>query len=175
MNAIRAIYRRLDDLQGRLWFRVTATVMVLAVCGTVNDLAMLGATPRSSSWREKRYRITETPVDGAWLSQGLGLVITSERALAFFGPGNWAEQGLGPREDVLTARLGPAAGVVVTDRRALGISADTGGFFETKLRINEEIENVTAVSSIATITTSQRTLLFKGPSAIWVEHRRPLR
>lgn len=136
---------------------------------------MLGATPASSSWREERYRITETPVDGAWISQSLGLVITSDRALAFFGPGNWAEQSLGPREDVVAARLGPAAGVVVTDRRALGISADTGGFFETKLRINEEIESVTAVSSIATITTDQRTLLFKGPSAVWVEHRRHLR
>jgi predicted RNA-binding protein len=136
---------------------------------------MLGATPASSSWRAERYRISETPVDGAWLSQTLGLVITSERALAFFGPGNWAEQSLGPREDVHTVRLGPAAGVVVTNRRALGISAHTGGFFETRLRINEEIESVTAVSSIATITTTQRTLLFKGPSAVWVEHRRPLR
>ncbi len=61
----------------------------------------------------------------------------------------------------------------MTDRRALGIGSK-GGFFEKRLRVNEEIESIKAVASIATIITSQRTLLFKGASAVWVEHRRPL-
>ena len=75
----------------------------------------------------------------------------------------------------MTTRIGPAAGVIVTDRRALGISSDTGGFFETKLRLHEDIESVKALASIVTITTSQRTLLFKGPSGTWIEHKRKLR
>ncbi len=135
---------------------------------------MLGATPVSSSWREERYHLAETPSEQALLSQGVAVVLTGQRALAFFGTGSWVEKSLGPREELVVARAGPGVAVVVTDRRALGIGAK-GGFFETKLRVNEEIESVRAVSSIATIVTSQRTLLFKGTIARWFEHRRPLR
>lgn len=134
----------------------------------------LASTPTSSSWQTERYHLAETPPDYALLSQGLALVVTHKRALAFFGSGNWAEKSLGPRERFLDARVGPGVAVVVTDRRGLGISS-TGGFFETKLRVNEVVESVRAVSSIATILTSQRTLLFKGPISRWIEHRRPLR
>ncbi len=64
------------------------------------------------------------------------------------------------------------AAVIVTDRRALGLSSDTGGFFETRLQIREQIESVRTLSSIATITTSQRTLLFRGPSGRWTSEER---
>jgi hypothetical protein len=145
------------------------------VAVVLTDRRMLGATPRSGSWRAERYRLSELPQEAAWISQSLALVITGERALAFFGTGHWVEQSIGPREAIVTTRIGPAAGVVVTDRRALGISSDTGGFFETKLRLNEDIESVKALASIVTITTSQRILLFKGPSGTWIEHKRKLR
>ena len=144
------------------------------VAVVLTNQRMLGATPVSASWQEERYRLTERPLDYASLSQSLALVVTPVRALAFFGTGSWAEQTLGPRERVITTRLGPAAGVVITQRRALGISTETGGFFETKLRLKEEIETVRAISSIATITTSQRVLIFKGSSGLWVEHDRKL-
>jgi hypothetical protein len=135
---------------------------------------MLAATPESSSWRAERYRVSENAVSEAEVSQQLALVVTSQRALAFFS-GRWAEESFGPRETLVTTRVGPGAGVVITDRRALGVSAGVGGFFETKLRVREDIESVNAVSSLVTITTSERTLLFKGTSARWVEHRRTLR
>jgi hypothetical protein len=170
------------DLEGsgRLAMRLERNEEVLfygsrgRVAVVLTTQRMLGATPVSASWQEERYRLTERPLDHAILSQSLALVVTPQRALAFFGTGNWAEQTLGPREYVITSELGPAAGVVVTQRRALGISTETGGFFETKLRLKERIESVRAISSIATITTSQRTLIFKGPSGLWVEHDRKL-
>lgn len=136
---------------------------------------VLGATPHSASWQSERYRLTETPQTEAWISQSLAVVVTEKRALAFFGTGNWAEQGLRPREQVEIVRVGPATAVVVTDRRALGISTGTGGFFETPLRVKERVESVQTLSEIATLTTSQRTLVFKGPSGLWVERSRPLR
>ena len=136
---------------------------------------LLGATPSSSSWQSKRYRRTERPLDEAWLSQSLAMVVTGERALAFFGTGNWTEVRIGPREQVKITRIGPATAVVVTNRRALGVSGEHGGFFGTELRLGETIESVKAVSSIVTITTSQRTLVFKGPSGRWVERHRTLR
>jgi len=136
---------------------------------------LLGATPSSSSWQSKRYRRTERPLHEAWLSQSLAMVVTEQRALAFSGTGNWTEVRIGPREQVKSARIGPATAVVVTNRRALAVSGEHGGFFGTGLRLSETIESVKAVSSIVTITTSQRTLVFKGPSGRWVERRRTLR
>ena len=135
----------------------------------------LGATPASSSWRAERYRLSEVPPESAWVSQTLALVVTGERALAFFGNGNWVEQRLGPREQVQATEVGPTTAVVVTDRRALGLHVERGGFFETELRLGESIESVRALSGVATITTTQRTLVFKGPSGLWVDRRRPLR
>lgn len=136
---------------------------------------MLGATPRSASWQSERYRLTEQPQEHAWISQSLAVVVTEKRALAFFGTGNWAEARLGPHEELRTTRVGPATAVVITDRRALGISTGTGGFFEVSLRLNEAVESVQALSDVATVTTSQRVLVFKGPSGLWVERSRPLR
>ena len=145
------------------------------VAVVLTNRRLLGATPTSSSWRAERYRLSETPQRSAWISQTLVLVVTGERALAFYGSGNWAEQSIGPREQVVTARVGPATAVVVTDRRALGISGEHGGFFATELRLNEVIESVRALSSIATLVTSQRTLVFKAPSGVWAERERTLR
>jgi hypothetical protein len=145
----------------------------VAVVLTTNRI--LGATPASSSWQVESYRIAEDPVAHAELSQSLAVVLTSQRALALFGTGNWTEQSLGPRETVVDVTVGPGTAVVVTNRRALGVSAQTGGFFEAKLRLDEDIEAVNAISGLATVTTSERTLLFKGPSGLWTEQSRPLR
>ena len=136
---------------------------------------ILGATPASSSWQVENYRVSEHPVAHAEISQSLAVVLTSQRALALFGTGNWTEESLGPRETVVDVTVGPGTAVVITNRRALGVSAQTGGFFEAKLRLDEQIEAVNAISGLATVTTSERTLLFKGPSGLWIEHTRPVR
>jgi hypothetical protein len=140
---------------------------------------MLAAAPGSGSWQSERYRLRETPQQSAWISQTLSLVVTGQRAAAFLVPGpdsagSWIVQNLGPNENVLSVRVGPATAVVVTDRRALGIG-EGGGFFEIPVRLGEQIESVSALSGIATVTTSQRTLVFKGPSGTWSERRRTLR
>lgn len=161
---------RLEPKEEVLWMGSRGRVAV-----ALTTARMLAVTPHSGSWQEERYRLVEAPVAEAYLSQTLALVVTPLRALAFFGTGNWTEEVLGPHEDVMAVSVGPAAGVVVTERRALGVSGETGGFFETKLRIHEEVESVRAFSGVATITTSQRTLLFKGPDKLWLEYDRPLR
>jgi len=145
----------------------------------LTDRRMLAAAPGSASWQSERYRLGETPQESAWISQTLALVVTEQRVIAFLAvrpnaAGTWIDETIGPNERVVTTRIGPATAVVITDRRALGIG-ERGGFFATPMRLSEEIEGVEAISSIATVTTSQRTLVFKGPSGIWTERDRRLR
>ena len=158
------------ELDEALLFQAARGRIALAL----TNRRLLAATPESSSWQVERYRLSEDPPGEAQISQGMALVVTQLRALAFFGTGNWAEKSLRPREQVVETRVGPGIAVVVTDRRALGISS-RGGFFETTLRPRERVESLKALSSMATLVTSQRTLIFKGALGTWVEHGRPLR
>ena len=168
------------DLQGsgRLKFRLDLDEEVLwssargRVAIVVTSRRLLGATPRSAAWQVERYRLNETPPPAAQLSQRLAVAITSQRVLGFFGDGTWTEVKLSLRESIVNTHVGPGAAVVVTDRRALGLSSSSGGFFETGLQIREEIASVRTLSSIATVTTSYRTLVFKGPSGRWTSEER---
>jgi hypothetical protein len=168
------------DLQGsgRLKFRLDLDEQVLwsgargQIAIVLTSRRLLGATPRSAAWQVERYRLNETPPPAAQLSQRLAVAVTSQRVLGFFGNGTWTEIGLGLREIVVDTQVGPGTAVVVTNRRALGLSSSSGGFFETGLQIREEIASVRTLSSIATITTSHRTLVFKGPSGRWTSEKR---
>lgn len=153
---------RLEADEEVLWYGARGRVAIV-----LTSRRLLGATPRSADWREERYRLNETPARSVELSSRLAVAITPHRIFGFFGTGTWAEVGLGLREVVVDARVGPGTGVVVTNRRALALSSDSGGFFETRLQIRERIESVRTLSSIATVTTSERTLVFKGPSGSW--------
>jgi hypothetical protein len=168
------------DLQGsgRLKFRLDLDEQVLwsgargQIAIVLTSRRLLGATPRSAAWQVERYRLNETPPPAAQLSQRLAVAVTSQRVLGFFGNGTWTEIRLGLREIVVDTQVGPGTAVVVTNRRALGLSSSSGGFFETGLQIREEIASVRTLSSIATITTSHRTLVFKGPSGRWTSEKR---
>jgi hypothetical protein len=65
--------------------------------------------------------------------------------------------------------------VVVTDRRALGLSPWVGGFFPTKVHLEERLESVDAGGNLATVTTDRRVLVFRTPTGTWEERRRTLR
>jgi len=70
---------------------------------------------------------------------------------------------------VLAADASGAVGVIVTDRRALGVSPFAGGLFETKLRVEETLEAVAATGNFATVRTSRRLLTFQALTGAWVE------
>ena len=79
------------------------------------------------------------------------------------------ERTLGPREQVLAADASGAVAVIVTDRRALGVSPFKGGFFEAKLSVEERLEAVSATGNFATVRTSRRLLTFQAATGVWVE------
>jgi hypothetical protein len=71
--------------------------------------------------------------------------------------------------------VGENAAVVVTNRRALGLSPTVGGFFHVDLQVTETIESVKASANFATVTTDRRVLIFRSPTGSWEERRRTLR
>ena len=130
----------------------------------------LAATPAASPWQEVRWRTSEVPAESAEVSDRLVVLATRKRVLAFDSVGAlWLENSIGPGEYVTTLRAGQNSGVVVTNRRALGIAPDAHGFFDTNLRLHENIERVNADANLATIMTSQRILVFRGEVGSWSE------
>ena len=90
--------------------------------------------------------------------------IRAARALA---RGGRVGAALEAYDRVLSSAVGRNVAVVVTDRRALGLSPQVGGFFDTPILLGESIERVEAESNLATITTSRRLLVFRTPSGSW--------
>ena len=78
---------------------------------------------------------------------------------------------LGPNEDLRAWQVGANVAVLVTSRRAIGLSPEAGGFFEFRLQVKERIREISARSNLATIQTDRRVLVFRAPTGTWVERR----
>jgi hypothetical protein len=141
----------------------------------VTDRRLLAIATRSGSWQQARYRNGEPPPVDVEIGDRVALALMKTRAVGFDGGSrNMVESSIGPRETVVDSAVGPNVVVVITDRRALGLSSDRGGFFEVPIRLGEQIQSVTAFANHATLQTSQRLLIFRGPAATWEEKRLPL-
>jgi len=141
----------------------------------VTDRRLLAIATRSGSWQQERYRNGEAPPADVEIGDRVALALMKTRAVGFDGGSrNMVESSIGPRETVVESAVGPNVAVVITDRRALGLSSDRGGFFAVQIRLGEHIQSVTAFANHATLQTSQRLLIFRGPSATWEEKRLPL-
>jgi hypothetical protein len=142
----------------------------------VTDRRMLAVATRSGTWQEARYRIGEAPPASVQLGDRVALALLPSRVVGFDGGSrNLIETTLGPRERVLATAVGANALAVATDRRALGLSSERGGFFEVRLWLGEQIESLEAFADHVTLQTSQRLLVFRGPTAAWDETRLPVR
>jgi len=106
-------------------------------------------------WQELRYRLQEVAPEIGLVEDRLALVVTGRRALGFIGRGVWVEERLTPYEVVSALRIGSAVGVVVTNRRALGLAPDLARFVETDLQLKEELESVAARDTQGTIRTNR--------------------
>lgn len=141
----------------------------------VTDRRMLAIATGSGSFQVARYRKGEGPPADVQIGDRVALAMMQSRAVGFDGNShNIVESTIGPREIVLDTAVGPNVAMVVTDRRALGLSANRGGFFEVRLRVGEQFQSVSAYANHATLQTSQRLLIFRGPDAAWEERRLPI-
>jgi hypothetical protein len=139
------------------------------------DQRILAVASESAAWAREERLLDEVLPERALLGDRVALAATSRRVLGFTSAGNIIESSLGLRERVLVARTGENVAVLVTDRRALGVSPQAGGFFATPIQLEERVESVEAVSNLATVTTDRRVLIFRGPFGSWEERRRDLR
>ena len=89
--------------------------------------------------------------------------------------GDLIEISLGVKESVFLQRVGENVGVVVTNRRALGLSPFAGGFNEIALGLKERIESVNTNANLATVVTDRRILIYRSPSGSWAERRLDLK
>jgi len=141
----------------------------------VTDRRMLAISSGSGSFQVARYRKGEGPPSDVQIGDRVALAMMQSRAVGFDGSShNLVESTIGPREIVLDTAVGPNVAMVVTDRRALGLSADRGGFFDVRLRVGEQFQSLSAYANHATLQTSQRLLIFRGPDATWEERRLPI-
>ena len=137
----------------------------------------LAITPGAAAWTSIDFQLGERLPDSADLGERLALVHTDRRLLGFdVGTRAWSIESISPREQSIASEVGEGTAVVVTSRRVLGIgAAGAAGFFAAPLRIHEKIEGLSARPNLATVTTSQRVLVFRSPSGSWTFTTRPLR
>ncbi len=135
----------------------------------------LAVSPNTGGWREVRFGVHEAPPAAGFVGTRVALVVTDRRILGYDArSATWMEQALGPNESALHARVGDGTAVVVTNRNAYGLSPVTGGFYPRPLAIHEEFQSLRVSANAATLSTSQRLLVFRAPTGIWTEERRPL-
>lgn len=135
----------------------------------------LAISPRTG-FREFRYQPSETPPEFGLVEDQIALLATSNRILGFLGNGGvWVEEGMTPSESARVIRAGTAVGVVVTNRRALGLGANLRGFVSEDLRVREAIESVTAQDTLASLRTDKRILVFGALRGTWSIQDRSIR
>lgn len=125
-------------------------------------------------WQEMRYRLQEKAAEIGLVEDRLAVVVTGRRALGFLGLGVWVEERFTPHESVEALRVGSAVGVVITNRRALGLSPDVEHFIEMDIQLKEKLESVTARDTQGTLRTNRRILVFSAPRAFWSEQARKI-
>ena len=161
---------RLERGEAVLYTRSQGRVGVI-----VTDRRLLAISTGSGSFQVSRYRKGEGPPADVLIGDRVALAMMQSRAVGFDGNShNIVESTIGPREIVLDTVVGANVAMVVTDRRALGLSPDRGGFFELRLRVGEQFQSLSAYANHATLQTSQRLLTFRGPDAAWEERRLPI-
>lgn len=137
----------------------------------VTNRRLLGFSAKSG-WTERRLRIAESTPSRADVDARLALFLTSQRAIGF--DGHWREEVLSPQEAVQRSSLASSTALVVTNRRAMGLSPASGGFVSIPLRVHEDVEQARAVATLAEVTTSQRVLVFSAGDGTWTEELRTL-
>jgi hypothetical protein len=139
----------------------------------LTDRRALGVAP-GVAWRELRYRLKERVPEIGLVDDRIAMVLTDRRVLGFVSRGLWVEESLSPHESAEALRAGVAVGVVVTNRRALGLAVGRERFVAIDLQVRESLESVNARDTLVTVRTNRRILAFSAPVGTWSEQKRTI-
>ena len=83
--------------------------------------------------------------------------------------GRWKREPWGAGEVLQSSAVEDSIAVMVTDRRAIGFSAFTGGFFSRDLPIRNQIPDIQINDNVVVLHLSDFMLVFRSGLAIWAE------
>ena len=81
--------------------------------------------------------------------------------------GRWKREPWGAGESLQDSAVKDSIAVLVTDRRALGFSAFTGGFFSQDLPVGNHIHDIQINDHVVILHLSEFMLVFRSGLAIW--------
>ena len=139
----------------------------------LTDRRALAVAP-GVGWQEVRFQLHERAPEVGLVDDQIAVVLTDRRALGFVARGSWVEALFSPHEYTQAVRVGSAAGVVATNRRALGLSPALSRFVETDFQLKEELESAAAQGTLITLRTNRRIIVFSAPRGVWSEQNRSL-
>jgi hypothetical protein len=83
--------------------------------------------------------------------------------------GRWKREPWGAGESLQESAVKDSIAVLITDRRALGFSAITGGFFSQDLPVGNHIPDIQINDHVVILHLSDFMLVFRSGLAIWAE------
>lgn len=130
---------------------------------------LLGFSRRLQRWVEVNLSSAERVIH--WTVTARLIVVRGKKSLYGFQSdlGRWKQESWGAGEVFQEGKVGMNIGVWVTDRRALGFSAFTGGFFPRDLPPAGQVPSLHINDHIAVLQYSERQLVFRSGLAIWRE------
>jgi hypothetical protein len=130
---------------------------------------LLGFSGRLQRWVDMNLSSAEQVAK--WTVTPRMIVVQGREAVYGFQSdlGRWKREPWGAGEIFVNSVVDDYVGVLITNRRALGFSAFTGGFFSKDLPSGNPILNMQVNDNVVIIHLSGLTLVFRSGLAIWAE------
>ncbi len=106
-----------------------------------------------------------------WTVTSRMIIVHGERAMYGFQSdrGRWKREAFSAGETLQQRAVKDSIAVFVTNRRALGFSSFTGGFFPRDLPVGDAIADIQINDSVLILHLSDSMLVFRSGLAIWAE------
>ncbi len=106
-----------------------------------------------------------------WTVTSRMIIVHGEQAMYGFQSdrGRWKREIFGAGETLQHRAIKDSVAVFVTNRRALGFSSFTGGFFPQDLSAGNQISDIQINDNVVVLYLSDSMLVFRSGLAIWAE------
>ncbi len=133
------------------------------------SIRLLGFSGRLNRWVDLTLPTGEQIIK--WKVTSRMIVVQGREAAYGFQSdrGRWKREPWGAGESMRNSAVKADIAVIVTNRRALGFSAFTGGFFSQDLPLDNEIQKIQINDNVVILHLSDFMLVFRAGLAIWAQ------